>query len=171
VRTRLKCPSQPWADLPNVLELAKRKNAVIKVSGACTLSQKPYPFPDIWDPLKRVFGAWGAWTAACGEPTGRAAVVNYEQATEPFLQIDRLSDPERSMDGACAMTYGWSPKKALRGAHKPRRRRGPGGDGVRGALILAVVVDAAIGGALVLADFIGCRFRLPRAPALIHLFT
>src|SRR5579862_2046219 len=34
-------PPQPWADLPKVLELAKRPNAVIKVSGACTLSQKP----------------------------------------------------------------------------------------------------------------------------------
>jgi L-fuconolactonase len=32
---------------------------VIKVSGACTLSLKPYPFPDIWDPLARVFDAWG----------------------------------------------------------------------------------------------------------------
>ena len=30
-------PAQPWADLPKVLDLAKRKNAVIKVSGACTL--------------------------------------------------------------------------------------------------------------------------------------
>src|SRR4029079_18676456 len=50
-------PPQPWADLPKVLELAKRKNAVIKVSGACTLSQKPYPFPDIWDPLARVLDA------------------------------------------------------------------------------------------------------------------
>ena len=45
---------QPWADLPKVLDLAKRKNAVIKVSGACTLSREPYPFPDIWDPLARV---------------------------------------------------------------------------------------------------------------------
>src|SRR5690242_20561953 len=44
-------PPQPWADLPKVLELAKRKNAVIKVTGACTLSREPYPFPDIWDPL------------------------------------------------------------------------------------------------------------------------
>ena len=32
-------PPQPWADLPKVLDLAKRKNAVIKVSGACTLSR------------------------------------------------------------------------------------------------------------------------------------
>jgi L-fuconolactonase len=44
-------PPEPWADLPKVLELAKSKNAVIKVSGACTLSEQPYPFPDIWDPL------------------------------------------------------------------------------------------------------------------------
>jgi predicted TIM-barrel fold metal-dependent hydrolase len=43
-------PPQPWADLPKVLELAKRPNAVIKVSGACTLSHEPYPFPDIWGP-------------------------------------------------------------------------------------------------------------------------
>jgi L-fuconolactonase len=35
-------PPQPWADLPKVLELAKRPNAVIKVSGACTLSKEPY---------------------------------------------------------------------------------------------------------------------------------
>ena len=43
-------PLEPWADLPKVLELAKRPNAVIKVSGACTLSREPYPFPDILGP-------------------------------------------------------------------------------------------------------------------------
>src|SRR4029453_15387557 len=44
-------PPQPWADLPKVLELAKRKNSVIKVSGACTLWREPFPFPDTWHPL------------------------------------------------------------------------------------------------------------------------
>src|ERR1700744_1789483 len=43
-------PAEPWADLPKVLELAKRRNVVIKISGACTLSRESYPFPDIWDP-------------------------------------------------------------------------------------------------------------------------
>ena len=52
-------PPEPWADLPKVLELAKPKNAVIKVSGACTLSEQSYPFPDIWDPLAHLFDAWG----------------------------------------------------------------------------------------------------------------
>jgi L-fuconolactonase len=107
-------PSRPWADLPKVLELAKRPNAVIKVSGACTLSQKPYPFPDIWDPLARVFDAWGFDRCLWGTDWTRAfAVVNFEQAVEPFLKTDRLSDGERAvlMGGACAKAYGWSPRK------------------------------------------------------------
>jgi len=41
------------------------------------------------------------------------AVVNYEQAVEPFRQTERLSDAERAllMGGARAKAYGWSPKK------------------------------------------------------------
>ena len=107
-------PPQPWADLPKVLELAKRKNVVIKVSGACTLSQKPYPFPDIWDPLARVFEAWGFERCLWGTDWTRAfAVVNYEQGVKPFLETKRLSDSERSMlmGGATSKTYGWAPKK------------------------------------------------------------
>jgi predicted TIM-barrel fold metal-dependent hydrolase len=107
-------PEQPWADLPKVLELAKRKNAVIKVSGACTLSKEPYPFNDIWDPLARVFDAWGFERCLWGTDWTRAfAVVNYEQAVEPFMKTDRLSASERAMlmGGACAKAYRWEPTK------------------------------------------------------------
>jgi len=107
-------PPEPWADLPKVLELAKRKNAVIKISGACTLSKQPYPYPDIWDPLKRIFDAWGFERCLWGTDWTRAyAVVNYENAVKPFLETKRLSESERSMlmGGACAKAYGWSPKK------------------------------------------------------------
>jgi len=103
---------EPWADLPKVLELAKRPNAVIKISGACTLSHEPYPFPDIWDPLARVFDAWGLDRCLWGTDWTRAfAVVNYEQAVESFRLTDRLSDSDRKvlMGGACAKAYGWSP--------------------------------------------------------------
>jgi len=107
-------PEQPWADLPRVLELARRANAVIKVSGACTLSREAYPFADIWDPLARVFDAWGFERCLWGTDWTRAfAVVNYEQAVEPFLRTGRLSDGERAMlmGGACAKAYGWSPSR------------------------------------------------------------
>ena len=103
---------EPWADLPKVLELAKRPNAVLKVSGACTLSHQPYPFPDIWDPLARVFDAWGFERCLWGTDWTRAfAVVNYEQAVEPFRLTDRLTESERAMlmGGACAKAYGWVP--------------------------------------------------------------
>jgi predicted TIM-barrel fold metal-dependent hydrolase len=107
-------PPEPWADLPKVVDLAKRKNAVIKISGACTLSKQPYPFPDIWDPLKRLFDAWGMDRCLWGTDWTRAsAVVNYEQSVEPFLKTNRISDSERAMlmGGATAKAYGWSPKK------------------------------------------------------------
>jgi predicted TIM-barrel fold metal-dependent hydrolase len=105
-------PAEPWADLPKVVELAKRKNAVIKISGACTLSKQPFPFPDIWDPLARIFDAWGFERCLWGTDWTRAfAVVNYEQAVEPFLKTDRLSASERAMlmGGATAKAYNWSP--------------------------------------------------------------
>jgi len=108
-------PPEPWADLPRILALAKRPNALIKVSGACTLSRERYPFPDIWDPLARIFDAWGFERCLWGTDWTRAfAVVNYEQAVEPFLRTDRLSSSERAMlmGGACAKAYGWSPKRS-----------------------------------------------------------
>jgi predicted TIM-barrel fold metal-dependent hydrolase len=113
-RTPEQLAAEPWADLPKVLELGKRKNAVIKISGACTLSKKPYPYDDIWDPLKRIFDAWGLDRCLWGTDWTRAfAVVNYEQATTPFLKTDRLSDSDRAMllGGATAKAYGWSPRK------------------------------------------------------------
>jgi predicted TIM-barrel fold metal-dependent hydrolase len=105
---------EPWADLPKVLDLAKRKNLVIKVSGACTLSKKLYPYPDIWDPLARVFDAWGFERCLWGTDWTRAfAVVNYENAVKPFLETKRLSETERAMlmGGAVAKAYRWEPKK------------------------------------------------------------
>ena len=107
-------PAEPWADLPKILDLARRPNAVIKISGACTLSKQPYPFPDIWDPLKRIFDAWGFERCLWGTDWTRAfAVVNYENAVKPFLETKTLSDSERAMlmGGACAKAYGWSPKR------------------------------------------------------------
>jgi L-fuconolactonase len=78
-------PPQPWAELPKVLDPAKRKNAVIKVTGACTLSKEPYPFPDIWDP-SRACSTPGEPSAACGAPTGRAHLLSSttSRVSSPF---------------------------------------------------------------------------------------
>ena len=108
-------PPQPWADLPKVLDLAKRNERGDQGERRLHAVHEPYPFPDIWDPLARVFDAWGFERCLWGTDWTRAyAVVNYEQATEPFLETDRLSDSERAMlmGGACAKAYRWSPKKS-----------------------------------------------------------
>ena len=44
-------PPEPFADLPHVVSLAAYDNVAIKISGACTLSHQPFPYPDIWEPL------------------------------------------------------------------------------------------------------------------------
>ena len=113
-------PPQPsldqiWADLPKVLELAKRPNVVIKVSGACTLSREPYPFPDIWDPLARVFDAWGFERCLWGTDWTRAfAVVNYQQAVTPFRDRPPERHRARDADGRrLRKAYGWSPNKGF----------------------------------------------------------
>jgi len=105
-------PAEPWADLPRVLALAKRPNAAIKVSGACTLSHQAFPFADIWDPLARIFDAWGMDRCLWGTDWTRAAVMcSYSDSVEAFRQNARLSDGDKAMlmGGACAKVYGWSP--------------------------------------------------------------
>ncbi len=113
-RTRDALAAEPWADLPKVVDLAKRKNAVIKISGACTLSKEPYPYADIWDPLAKIFDAWGFERCLWGTDWTRAfACVNYENAVKPFRYTDKLSASERAMlmGGACEKAYRWAPKK------------------------------------------------------------
>jgi predicted TIM-barrel fold metal-dependent hydrolase len=106
-------PDVPWADLEKVIALASRKNVVIKISGACTLSKKGAPnFSDIWDPLARIFDAWGMDRCLWGTDWTRAhAVVSYEDGVKPFVETDRLSasDREMLMGGATSKTYGWAP--------------------------------------------------------------
>ena len=105
-------PATAWRELPQVLELARRPNAVIKVSGACTLSREPFPFADIWDRLARVFDAWGFERCLWGSDWTRAtALLSYRDAVEAFRVTDRLDEGERAllMGGACARTYGWAP--------------------------------------------------------------
>ena len=105
-------PPEPFADLPNVLAAAELDNVVIKISGACTLSHEPYPYPDIWEPLGRIFDAYGLDRCLWGTDWTRAVrLLNYEQGVESFRVTDRLSDSDRAilMGGTLARVYKWSP--------------------------------------------------------------
>src|SRR4051812_21468921 len=107
-------PAQPFADLPQVLALASLSNIAIKISGACTLSHEPFPYRDIWDPLERIFDAFGLDRCLWGTDWTRAvALVTYEQGVEAFRVTDRLSDSNRAslMGGTLTRIYSWAPAK------------------------------------------------------------
>ncbi len=105
-------PDEPWADLDSVLSLAQFEHVAIKISGACTLSHEPFPYPDIWVPLSRIFETYGLDRCMWGTDWTRATnLLTFEQGVEAFRQTDTLTDEERAtlMGGSLQQIYGWTP--------------------------------------------------------------
>jgi L-fuconolactonase len=103
-------PAQPFADLPKLLALGAHANVAVKVSGACTLSREPFPYKDIWDPLGRVFDAFGFDRCMWGTDWTRAVgMLTYQQGVEALRVTDRLSDSERAalMGDTLRRVYNW----------------------------------------------------------------
>jgi L-fuconolactonase len=108
-------PAQPFADLPKLLALAAHGNITVKISGACTLSHEPFPYKDLWDPLGRIFDAFGFDRCMWGTDWTRAvALLTYQQGVEAFRVTDRLSDSDRAalMGETLRRVYQWAPSKA-----------------------------------------------------------
>ena len=107
-------PPEPFADLPKVLALAGYDNVSIKITGACTLSRESFPYNDIWDPLGRIFEAFGIERCLWGTDWTRAvALLSYAEGVDAFRLADRLSETERSalMGGNAERIYEWSPAR------------------------------------------------------------
>jgi len=105
-------PPEPWADVRKLLRLAAHRNVAVKISGAATLSHRPFPFDDIWEPLQRIFDAFGLDRCLWGTDWTRAVeLVNYRDAVEAFRQTDRLSDADKAklMGETLARVYRWRP--------------------------------------------------------------
>ena len=105
-------PPEPFADLSNVIALAEMENVAIKISGACTLSHESFPYADIWEPLQRVFDAYGLDRCMWGTDWTRAVrLLTFEQGVEAFRVTDRLTDSDRAtlMGGTLSRIYKWAP--------------------------------------------------------------
>ncbi len=108
-------PAQPFADLPKVLEVASQPNVAIKITGACTLSREAFPYKDIWDPLSRIFDAFGIERCMWGTDWTRAVkLLTYQQGADAFRNTDRLSESDKRtlMGGTLERVYKWSPTRA-----------------------------------------------------------
>jgi predicted TIM-barrel fold metal-dependent hydrolase len=104
-------PAEPFADLPKLLAMAAHDNVAVKISGACTLAHEPFPYKDIWDPLFRIFDAFGFDRCMWGTDWTRAVgVLTYKQGVDAFRVTDRLSASDRAtlMGDTLARVYNWS---------------------------------------------------------------
>jgi L-fuconolactonase len=105
-------PPTPWADVPKLTALAAHKNITVKISGACTLSHEPFPYKDIWDPLARIFDAFGFDRCLWGTDWTRATgLLTYKQGVDAFRVTDRLSDSDKAalMGETLKRVYKWAP--------------------------------------------------------------
>lgn len=105
-------PTDPFSDLPDVIALAQHANVAIKISGACTLSHRPFPYPDLWGPLLQLFEAFGLDRCMWGTDWTRAVkFLTYAQGVDAFRVTDHLSASERAalMGGTLSRIYRWRP--------------------------------------------------------------
>ncbi len=108
-------PDETFTDLAQLLDLVVHNNVAVKITGACTLSHEPFPYPDLWDTLCRIFDAFGLDRCMWGTDWTRAvALLTYEQGVEAFRVTDRLSDSDRAtlMGKTLQRIYNWSPSQA-----------------------------------------------------------
>ena len=107
-------PDDPFGDLPKVVALAEYDNVAIKITGACTLSHEPFPFADIWEPLTRIFDAFGIERCLWGTDWTRAVnLLTYAEGVDAFRVTDVLSASDRAalMGGNVARIYDWRPER------------------------------------------------------------
>ncbi len=108
-------PAEPWAELAQVLALAKLPNVTMKITGACTLSKEAYPYNDIWDPVCRMIDAFGIDRCLWGTDWTRAvSLLTYAQGVDAFRATKRISDSDKAklMGANTARVYGWKPGAA-----------------------------------------------------------
>ncbi len=107
-------PAKPFADIEKVIALAAYENVAIKISGACTLSHAPFPYPDIWDNVCRIIDAFDVDRCLWGTDWTRAvALLTYKQGVDAFRVTQQLSasDREALMGGSLQRIYKWAPSK------------------------------------------------------------
>lgn len=104
-------PADPFAGLDTVLALARFPNLTTKVTGICTFSHAPFPFDDLWEPLGRVFDAFGIDRCMWGTDWTRATdLVDYPDSVNSFRHHSPLSASDRDalMRGTAERIFGWS---------------------------------------------------------------
>ena len=98
-----------FADLPEMLALAKLPNVAVKMSGAPSYSSQPYPYRNIHGYLQRIFEAFGPDRCFWGTDITRMPCPWKQCVTMFTEELSWLKgrDLERVMGGAVVDWLGW----------------------------------------------------------------
>jgi predicted TIM-barrel fold metal-dependent hydrolase len=105
-----------FADLPNMLALAKLPNVAVKLSGAPSYSSEPYPYRNIHGYLRQIVEAFGPDRCFWGTDITRMP-CSYRQCVTMFTEEMpwlKGRDLERVMGGAVVDWLGWKRPAAAR---------------------------------------------------------
>ena len=98
-----------WANLPEMLALAKFPNVAIKATGAPSYSSEAYPYRNIHGHLKRIYDAFGPERMFWGTDITRMP-CSWRQCVAMFTEeLPWLSDKDREliMGRAVCTWLGW----------------------------------------------------------------
>jgi len=106
-----------FADLPEMLALARLPNVAVKISGGPSYSAEPYPFRDVQEYTKRIIDAFGPQRCFWGTDVTRMP-CSYRQCVTMFTEESpwlQGSDRELVMGRAVCEWLGWNPPGLAKG--------------------------------------------------------
>jgi predicted TIM-barrel fold metal-dependent hydrolase len=98
-----------WADLDETLAIARYPHTAIKVSSLPSFSTKPYPFPSLHQPLRRIYDTFGPQRMLWGSDVTRLE-WGYKDNLRLFTEaLDFLNDDDKEwiLSRAAAKHCGW----------------------------------------------------------------
>jgi L-fuconolactonase len=87
---------EPFARLPDLLNLAQFPNVAVKISAAPVLSLEPFPFRDLWPPLHQVISSFGLERVMWGSDWTRVTQSHtYAEGLAYLAETDELSQSDK----------------------------------------------------------------------------
>jgi predicted TIM-barrel fold metal-dependent hydrolase len=102
--------SDPFARLPDLIQLARFHNVAVKLTAVPVLSRQPYPFADLWPHIHRVLDAFGPQRVMWGSDATRTAGLHtMEDAAGYIRDTTELSRRDKALvlGGALRHLFGW----------------------------------------------------------------
>ena len=106
-----------WQGLPDLVALAACANVAVKWTAVPTLSLRPYPYDDLWDPLRRVLDAFGVERVMWGTDITRVGGLHtYCDSVSYMKRVPGLTygELELLMGGTLRRLLDWRPTPQAR---------------------------------------------------------